>query len=410
MKSFSFAKKSLYRIARKNQFPGMEIGILGLLGWREVKVFTHDSLAIKSGELFTASTSTIAAPRQPLSQNSTLTSFSPPIRWYLLSESLISAYSVGIWQSDAAVLPRIAADYIENHRSDEGGMYITGGKIFQRKTPKITIEMDAAILCGGLGSFNYYHFALECLPKVWMSNRLPDEFSELPIILPKECESIHQFKDLVNLMAPNRRKLYLNPEDLIRVKRVLVFDESNYGPFNMPYGRWPALGDYHIHDVCMSLFIQQLRSSVLSHAKHLNWGRRIFISRPQKRRSYNQCEIVSLAKRYGFQVIYPETLDIASQAAVFNSASVIAGASGAAWVGLAFCEPGTQAISWLPPEYFGFCSYATLAYKMNVDLYYIQSDYFKPLRSTYDAYGSTYAVDLSSLGRSLELLIENSST
>lgn len=404
-----FAGELLYRLARRNQFPVITPGILRLLGWQEAKVLSHESAATKSGELFSASTSTVAAPRQPLKPSTTHISPAPPIRWHLLSKSVVSAYSFGALQSDAAALPQIMMNNTNNHRSDESAIFITSGRVFKRKNPRIVAEIDTAILCGGQGSFNYYHFSLECLPKVWMSSLLPDEFSEALIILPKECESIPQFQDLVNILAPKRRKLYLKSNDFASVKRVLVFDEVNYGPFNLPSGRWPTLADYYAHDACMDLFLRHLRSSVLPDVQRGGRKSRIFLARPSNRRSYNQDEVISLVKRYGFEVVYPESLNIASQAALFNGASVVVGPSGAAWVGLSFCDPGTQAISWLPPEYSGFCSYASLAYKCNADIYYINSKYARSLRSTDDVYKLGYTVDISALGRALELIIEDAS-
>lgn len=403
------AREFLYRTARQDNSERIKPGILGLLGWQKAIAIAHESVAIKSGELFPASTSTVAAPRQPLKPNLTHTSLAPPIRWHLLSESVVSAYSFVALQSGVAALPNVMVNHLDSHRSDETAVFIVGGKAFRRRKPKIVAEIDTAILCGGHGAFNYYHFALECLPKVWMSNLLPDEYAAAPILLSEECRTIPQFRDLVNMVAPNKEKLYLKHGDFVGLRHCLVFDETNYGPFNLPGGHWPVPSDYYIHDACMSQFLAYLRSSALANVKPRSSCRRIFLARPQNRRSYNQDEVASLVESHGFEVVFPETLDISTQAALFNGASVLVGGSGAAWVGLAFCHDGAQALSWLPPEYSEFCSYSTLAYKNNIDLYYLNSKYTERLRSTDDAYKSSYTVDITALDRALEQIIEAAS-
>jgi len=406
----AMAARILYRIAARGPLIGPGRFILRQVGKEVAEVRTHAAAALRSGEVYPASTSTITAPRWHGQDAAGLTTAAPPIRWHLLSNCLVSAYSPGVVQPGVLALPEVVVGKLDRHHVGDGGMFnIAARQMFVRRMPESAMEVPDAIHCGGSGAFNYFHFALECLPKVWMAGQLPENFGSVPLILPAECETIPQFRELVDMMAPKTPRLYLRRGELVRVERVLVFDEANYGPFNMPEGCWPVAEDYWMHDACMARYLARLRGLVLGDAMPERGSRRIFLARPATRRKYNQEALLPILARHGFETVYPETLDIRAQAELFSSAAVLVGASGAAWVGLAFCSPGTRALSWLPPEYAGFCSYSSLAQRSQVDMQFIPSEYSPPLRSTSEAYWKPYSVSPASFEHVLDQICDDRS-
>jgi capsular polysaccharide biosynthesis protein len=88
---------------------------------------------------------------------------------------------------------------------------------------------------------------------------------------------------------------------------------------------------------------------------------RIFLTRPDVRRSYNQVELLKIAVRYGFEPYSPESASLADQAQTFADADMVVGASGAAWVGMVFRQEKAKFLSWLPSNFNEFCGYSSLA-------------------------------------------------
>ena len=70
------------------------------------------------------------------------------------------------------------------------------------------------------------------------------------------------------------------------------------------------------------------------------------LARDTARRSYNQDEVMAVAKEFGFEPCYPEKLSLEEQIQVFRESTHIIGPSGAGFAGLLFCQPGTQALCW----------------------------------------------------------------
>jgi len=82
-------------------------------------------------------------------------------------------------------------------------------------------------------------------------------------------------------------------------------------------------------------------------------GRRIYLSRADapSRRLLNEPEIFDLLARQGFEKVNLSKLSVREQAALFASASVVAGPSGAAFTNILFCAPGTQVIEFASPRW-----------------------------------------------------------
>ncbi|OWY04496.1 glycosyltransferase family 61 protein [Thioclava sp. IC9] len=99
--------------------------------------------------------------------------------------------------------------------------------------------------------------------------------------------------------------------------------------------------------------------------------RRILLARSNNRRTYNQDEVAQIAARYGFEAVYPETMDFATQVALFRGAEAIIGPSGAAFANMLFCAESARALTWLDQECAGFCAYSSLAHAVGVDLSYL---------------------------------------
>jgi hypothetical protein len=98
-------------------------------------------------------------------------------------------------------------------------------------------------------------------------------------------------------------------------------------------------------------------------------------------------------------------MSLREQAALFREATVIVGASGAAWTGMIFSEQPIIGLSWLPAEYKEFCSYSSLANLLGHHLKFIECVPDRMLMSTSDAYSESYTIDPQLFEKSLRSLI-----
>lgn len=254
-------------------------------------------------------------------------------------------------------------------------------------------DLDAGILIGASGSFNWYHYILQCLPKVYILNRLPPKYDKLPIIVPLECVAIPSFADALRACLGNRTIVTVRNGCAVRAKSLIVIDDAWLEPFNMNAGIWPNIFDYSHHGEFMMDYIGNMRAKILGNNQtKSNKQQRIFLNRSKGRRNYNQAALVEIARKYGFESVSLEDKSLAEQAVIFRDAEMIVGASGAAWVGLLFRKEPAKALSWLVPEHAEFCSYSALANMLGHDLRFISASSIRGLNSTDDAYKEDYSV------------------
>jgi capsular polysaccharide biosynthesis protein len=68
------------------------------------------------------------------------------------------------------------------------------------------------------------------------------------------------------------------------------------------------------------------------------------IARPWYRPLTNEVELEEIARQRGFDVVYPESLDLKGQVNIFSSASTVVGASGSGMLNAIFSAPGTRVV------------------------------------------------------------------
>ena len=97
--------------------------------------------------------------------------------------------------------------------------------------------------------------------------------------------------------------------------------------------------------------------------------RRLFVSRGPNglRQLLNEDELLEICVRHGFDVVYPERLSLADQAALFSDAGYVIGVKGAALTNAIFMSPGTTVIVLSPadfadPFFWDICGQADIGY------------------------------------------------
>ena len=100
---------------------------------------------------------------------------------------------------------------------------------------------------------------------------------------------------------------------------------------------WQNADPYHAHPGLVDVW-DRLRSG-FGAAPTSGQGRRIFVGRGESTRARvcrNAAEVHALFERHGFEVVFPERLGFAEQAALFADASVVAGFGGSAMFNLMY--------------------------------------------------------------------------
>lgn len=367
--------------------------ILKWLNFRHVKILPLSSEGSCSENLYLLRESKyeVVAPSLVCSQAQRRKGVYGEVRAYALSHVLCSAYTPVIASKCAALFPQQVSEGFDRFFLPEVDLFFrSGGHVSVTQKPDIYLK--SGVLVGGAGASNWYHFVIECLPKVFLAQSLPAKFNEFPLLVPDECRYISSFADALQVFSKNRELIYLQQKKIVAVDHLVVFDEVSFGPFNMPEGVWPSIKDYSQHEELLTRYFEVLRKGVLSDHFPSRQNRRLFIARSERRRSYNQDELIKIINGYGFEVIFPENMSLAEQAQAFSESEIVVGPSGAAWVGMLFCSRPIKGLTWLPSVYWEFCSYSTIAGILDHKLSFLEAAPDYELRKTGDVYVASYRI------------------
>lgn len=192
--------------------------------------------------------------------------------------------------------------------------------------------------------YNYAHWLLEVLPRLWSIERCAD-YRGLPLLIneklyPQQLESL-------KLLNQDRHPLQVLPiGKRFRVER-LIYPSSLTASMLMRYRpSAPASPlDVTLHPEAVGFLRERLLPIC---APDATARRRLWVSRKTKRqaghrRLINEDEIEAILVEHGFEVVVPETLSFREQVATFAEAEMIAGCAGAGMINCVFA-PATARI------------------------------------------------------------------
>lgn len=229
---------------------------------------------------------------------------------------------------------------------------------------------DEAIFLGGTFTFNYYHFLVDILSKVEFFKHIPDAKNKL-IIMDEDVQKVQNLKDLLMFFLKDYKIVFLrNDKNYYQFKKLWHITSVNYAIPNIMPGEKYEAG-----------FAKLLKSSLLYLRKtafdyldlnkvQIQPVKKIFISRRSQYRKYNNPEIFEAAKKYGFEEVFFEDLNIHEQIYLVSKADYIIGPTGAAWTNLLFTNPQAKGLLWLSSVWGDFSIFSTLAKETGLDLYF----------------------------------------
>lgn len=184
----------------------------------------------------------------------------------------------------------------------------------------------------------------------WMYTSLPryvsaDMSGHLPIVpvLIDEGLPATVVDSLRMMMRPGVEVIEVPPFRSVQVGRLWVSPSIHYAPAREIMD---ARYKFDYSTPAPSAFLPVVREICHRAAPRMgsNGTARIFLARKPSRwrKMVNHEEIESIAKAHGFSIVYPETLDFASQVALIQSAKWVVAPEGSAILLMYFARPGTH--------------------------------------------------------------------
>lgn len=204
-----------------------------------------------------------------------------------------------------------------------------------------TMELDEAINLVGVTSCAFGHLMIEYLPKYFLL-RHQGKARGVPILIDSGMAPQH--REALEIHAAGANPIIEVPAFApVRVKRLWVASTTCFIPM-MPQSGADLDPTYLSPppETIATLFSE--RNQALHSARPTSTGSRLFLARHASlhRRMINHAEIIEICERFGFNVIYPDTLSFAEQLERIQGADFIVGPDGSALMTVMHAMPGTK--------------------------------------------------------------------
>ena len=226
------------------------------------------------------------------------------------------------------------------------------GKVLARLPDAAEQTLDRAVLLGGRGGENYFHFLIEYLTKGHIIERLP-ELDGVPLLV--SAELYPQEMEALGRVLPGRAVVWRRTGARFDVGNLHLPAVMSYVPDDPAIPFWRA-------SAVNADSLRWLRDRVLAgEGGAVRKETRIYLGRSGGRNIGNAAEVAEVFRRHDFVVIDPARLSFAEQVAIFRSATHIAGPVGAAFANLVFASPGARVMGIISPFAVRFSLFANLA-------------------------------------------------
>lgn len=317
----------------------------------------------------------------------------PKVNLYLFENANIHINSSSIYYKNKLVTFRT-----KDERYNEGFVlwHDENNAKLRIKQPK-TIE--EGFFLGGNGTWNWFHFTIEILPKLLFYD--VNKYSKY-ILVSSIIKEYPTMEDLLCSVLPKECKLiYLDPDRNYVVNKLYYISEINHLQFNRFDTDILFNGTFFNNEI-----VKTFSDRVISHFNfHLedieHLPDKIFLYRKNNthRIAKNQEEIKQLLINRGFTPICMEELSLKEQIAHYMKAKFIVGISGAAWTNIIYCRNNPKAICFLPDNATEASMFSGLATIFNVNLLHILYENDGKLHKNND-----FEIDTNQLNNLLKLL------
>ena len=199
---------------------------------------------------------------------------------------------------------------------------------------KYKIPLKEAIHFCGDYSYNYYHWVIECLPRLSIIDKFP-EYDTIPLLIDEGL--FPQQLDALDILNKKKRQLITlktgclyEIDKLIIPSMLTVIRDNSRSP--VAFDKDVLITPQAIHYVRNNIFNRLGLNP--SHG-----FRKLFITRkkPKYRRLLNIEKIEELMITLGFEIVFAESLSFINQVQLFSQAEIVVGPSGAGLTNIIFC-------------------------------------------------------------------------
>ena len=262
-----------------------------------------------------------------------------------------------------------------------------------------SLVIERGISLCGMGCENLYHWLFEYVARLKILEFADPKYASWPILVNEKLRETPQLVEILELYAPGRDYIFVKHGHRVHVSRLLQLSLLLWTPFHLKRKEICEVADCIISPLAVDFIRSKLiLTGTKSHSK------RIFLSRENfpGRRRINEKEVLELLKLFGFEVVYTENLTFAEQMAVFQSAEIIIGVTGAALSNIVFCKPGTTIICLISAR-VQLGIFSNIANLLKLDLIYLAGDRDVSFENVHNP----FVVDLVLLEKVLRSTIEN---
>lgn len=346
---------------------------------------------------------TINAPRFENQINHLKSGIYKELNAHKINNAVVSPYSSSILIGKKLYIPNLVFKNPSKYGVSVFGLicrqypFIDDNKNYKIKLFKPLIKLDYSeiengILIGGCGSDNWFHWIVEYLPKLYLSNKLPKELSNYPIIVPIKCKTNKNFLESLNLFNSLKKNIYyLKKNEFIRVKNLIYIDDVIDYPFQVKKDKRVSLKDYSFNEKLLKEYSKKFYLFGIDNNRLKIEKSRLFLARKNSLRNYNQGELIRISKKYFFETIFLEDYTLKEQIYLLSQASFVIGPSGSAWTSLMFNNKGgIKCLSWLPEYYSEASTYSSIAGLMGHQLNFLYVEYSS---NKHDFHHEDYYID-----------------
>lgn len=268
---------------------------------------------------------------------------------------------------------------------------------------KVNLTEPSAIHFCSDYSHNYYHWLLECLPRLNILDQFPD-FDNLPLLIDENLTA-QQLAALKILNTRNRPLIPLKKGYAYHINKLIMPSMSS-----IIHDNYHSAVAYDKDVLFSPAAIQYVRNNVLRalDCATQKGFRKLFISRKKSehRRLLNIEEIESLMVSRGFEIVFPEALTFTNQVKLFSQAQLVIGQTGAGFANLMFCPENCKALILINhhPQ-TNYYLFSNLAQILNIELQFIPgTDVIEHVDKSLQ---NDFIISKSLLNKTIDTLVEN---
>ncbi len=310
----------------------------------------------------------------------------PQLNLYRFDDALVNSYSSCILYNGHLMVE----SFNSFERFDEGFVrWNDNEKAVVKMLP--VKHLPEGLFLAGNGSFNWYHWMVELLPKLLFVDNIPTK----TILVNAEIQRFQSIIDTLSAVLKDTSYSieYLEKAYIYQVERLYHINAISYVPFNMRGDRILGVGDVFMRGD----LIRALRKNLFDYfniEEVVMPTEKIFLKRNTHRVPKNQDKLEKALLQRGYHTVSLDALSLEEQIILMYRSKVVVGTTGAAFTNIMFGHSKSVFISFLPKSFKEFSCFSNLATLMDVALYH---SFYKIDSKPSDHSTSKFSLDINSI-------------